>query len=597
MRKFILSCVILCLTLGQAIAQHKIYQMADYGIMPNQEESIASKLAKVLTLIKKEQAKKEIEVSLVFLKGTYYFDSADSPKKQVYISNHDQMGLRSIGLVIEGMKNVTIEGMGSNFLYRGRMLPIAILNSENIKVKQLSIDFENPQISQIEIVGNTEKGITFRPAPWVKWRINEEGAFESYDDDWKLVPTTGIAFDKETKQMLYRVSDLTYSTKGAKALENGTIYAPAWKDERLKLGSIIAMRTYERPNPAIFLSNNEDIEIKHVKVHYAEGMGLLAQATEDIKLDAFSVCLKENSKRYFTTQADATHFSGCSGEIEVKNALFEGMMDDAINVHGVYLKLIKRLDNHRLVARYMHPQAWGFEWGEKGEKLQFIASKTFDAIGKTNRIKDIKPYQQEDTDGAKEFIITFEDKLPKELNETIAIGIENLSRTPSVVFKHNLIRHNRARGTLFNTPKRVLVEHNVFDHVSGSAILVSTDCNMWFESGQTKDLIIRNNQFIDVLSSLYQFTEAVISIYPIIPKLKEQKSPFYGRNSNASEQEGILIEHNIFMTFDTPLLFARSTKGILWRNNKVIETKSFPKHHHNQEKFKFEGCQDINIKE
>ncbi len=592
MKRLFLSLLVLCLAFGQAVAEHKIYQMADYGIMPNQKESIAPKLAKLLALIKEEQARKKTKVKLVFLKGTYYFDSVDSPKKQVYISNHDQIGLRPIGMLIEGMENLTIEGMGSDFICRGRMLPIAVLNSRNIKFNQLSIDFENPQISQIEIVENTDKGITFRPATWVKWRINEQGYFESYGEDWQLVPSTGIAFDKDTKQMLYRVADLGYSTKGAKVLEDGTIYAPQWKDARLKPSSIIAMRTYERPNPAIFLAGNKNIKLNQVKVHYAEGMGLLAQATKDIKLNGFSVCLKDGSKRYFTTQADATHFSACSGKIKVENALFEGMMDDAINVHGVYLKLVKRLDNHRLVGRYMHPQAWGFEWGKKGEKVQFIASKTFDPIAKLNTIKEIEPYEQESLDGAKEFVITFKHKLPKELNENTAIGIENLSRTPSVSFKHNLIRHNRARGTLFNTPKRVLVENNVFDHVSGSAILVSTDCNMWFESGQTKNLIIRNNQFIDVLTSLYQFTEAVISIYPLIPELKKQQQPFYGK-----ERDGILIEDNVFMTFDTPLLFARSTKGILWRKNKLIPTKSFAKYHHNQKKFKFEACQQINIKE
>lgn len=61
-------------------------------------------------------------------------------------------------------------------------------------------------------------------------------------------------------------------------------------------------------------------------------MGLLAQLCENITLDRFNVCLKgPNDPRYFTTQADATHFSGCKGAIISKNGLYEGMMDDAIN--------------------------------------------------------------------------------------------------------------------------------------------------------------------------------------------------------------------------------------------------------------------------
>ena len=37
-------------------------------------------------------------------------------------------------------------------------------------------------------------------------------------------------------------------------------------------------------------------------------------------------------------------------------------MDDAINVHGTYLKVVKRVDDRTLVGRYMHGQSWGFEW-------------------------------------------------------------------------------------------------------------------------------------------------------------------------------------------------------------------------------------------
>lgn len=104
-----------------------------------------------------------------------------------------------------------------------------------------------------------------------------------------------------------------------------------------------------------FLSHNTRTTIKNVKVHYAQGMGVLAQLCDDITMDGFGVCLKgENDSRYFTTQADATHFSQCKGKITSVNGLYEGMMDDAINVHGTYLKVIQQIDTHTLKARYMH---------------------------------------------------------------------------------------------------------------------------------------------------------------------------------------------------------------------------------------------------
>lgn len=38
-------------------------------------------------------------------------------------------------------------------------------------------------------------------------------------------------------------------------------------------------------------------------------------------------------------------------------------MDDAINIHGVYLKVRERIDDHTLRCRYEHGQAYGFDWG------------------------------------------------------------------------------------------------------------------------------------------------------------------------------------------------------------------------------------------
>ncbi|MEG0163195.1 MAG: alpha-1,3-galactosidase B, partial [Mucinivorans sp.] len=93
------------------------------------------------------------------------------------------------------------------------------------------------------------------------------------------------------------------------------------------------------------------------------GMGLLAQMSENITLNGFSVCLRgADDPRYFTTQADATHFSGCKGLIRSENGLYENMMDDAINVHGTYLKVTKRLSDNVLIGTYMHSQAYGFRW-------------------------------------------------------------------------------------------------------------------------------------------------------------------------------------------------------------------------------------------
>ena len=223
------------------------------------------------------------------------------------------------------------------------------------------------------------------------------------------------------------------------------------------------------------------------------------------------------------------------------------MADDAINVHGTYLRVTRRMDDHTLHARYMHPQAWGFKWGEPGDSVQFVESERMETVGNhIHTIRSIKPIDQTET-GAKVFEITFADTLPAEISEAGKYGMENLTWTPEVVFADNIVRNNRARGALFSTPRRVVCENNLFDHPHGTAILLCGDCNGWYETGACKEVTIRNNTFVNALAGSYQFTNAVISIYPEIPDLDGQERLFHS---------GIVVEDNLFEIFDHPLLYA-----------------------------------------
>lgn len=588
MRKTILGVIALLSTL--TVSAQRIYEMSSFGLLPNTGRNATPIVAKALAKIKAEQ-KTEEPIILRFAKGRYDFREKGAIERNYYISNHDQDNPKHVGIALEDLKQFTLDGAGADFVFHGRMLPVALLRSEDCILKNFNVDFEHPHIAQVHIVENSpERGITFKPASWVNWRIRKDSLFESFDGkSWAISPVWGIAFEGDTKRIVYRTSDIGCPTKGAVALPDGKVLSPTWKDSRLKPGMVVAMRGWGRPTPGIFLSHNTNTTLEHVRIHYAEGMGLLAQLCENITMEGFSVCLKgDDDPRYFTTQADATHFSGCKGKIISKNGLYEGMMDDAINVHGTYLKVVKRIDNHTLVGRYMHGQSWGFEWGRPGDKVQFIRSQTMEIMGVTNQVTAIHPYNHETIDGAKEFAITFESALDPSINENEGFGMENLTWSPEVVFSGNTIRNNRARGALFSTPRRVVVENNLFDHTSGTAILLCGDCNGWYETGACRDVVIRKNRFINALTSLFQFTNAVISIYPEIPDLKNQQQYFHS---------GIVIEDNEFETFDAPILYAKSVDGLIFRRNVIRKNQGFKPFHSNQSRFWLERVTNVTLEE
>ena len=527
-----------------AWSQTHVYEMSDFGIIPGKKTNLSGKMEKALQKIREQNSGND-SIVLRFQPGTYHFHPKGAAIREYYVSNHDQVASKSIGLALDEFHSLTLEGNGAQFIFHGRMLPLALTHSSNCTLKDFSIDHANPQIAQAEIVSNDpEQGITFRVAPWVNYRITQDSLFETYGEGWALRQSAGIAFEKETGRVCYNTSDIGVPTKGVTEIEPGLLRAPRWKDKRLAPGTVMALRTWERPTPGIFLSHNTQTTLKNVTVHYAV------------------------------------------------NGLYENMMDDAINVHGTYLKILERIDNHTVRGRYMHDQAWGFDWGFAGDSVKFIRTRTMDMEKEVYTIAEIRPHDKPQITGAREFVITFKEELSPSMTPEASYGIENLTWTPEVYFAHNTVRHNRARGSLFSTPKRTVVEENLFDHTSGTAILLCGDCNGWFETGACRDVLIRKNKFVNALTNLFQFTNAVISIYPEIPDLNGQTTYFHGGKPGA-----IQIVDNEFDTFDAPILYAKSVDGLVFKQNIIRTNTDYPPFHWNHNRFLLERVNRVEIDE
>ena len=467
--------LLLLLAVCHGLCAQQVIPVSRYGIRPDTRADMSPRIQKMLKDLRKRTAQGE-EVVLQFAPGRYDFHPDRAAERTYYISNHDQDNPKRVGIPLEGLKNVTLDGGGASFVFHGRMLPLSLLESEGCTLKNFSIDFENPHIAQVRILSaDTLNGVVFRPEPWVQWRLTPDSVFEAYGEGWTVRHSWGVVFEDSTKRLVYNSGDRACPTQGARLTDGGDIHAPRWKDAVLKPGMRFVMRGWGRPTPGIFLYKDKDTRLENIRIHYAEGMGVLAQVCEDITLDRLSVCLKgKDDPRSFTTQADATHFSGCKGVISSCGGLYEGMMDDAINVHGTYLKVVQRIDDHTLVGRYMHDQSWGFHWGDPGDSVQFIRAHTMELAGTANRIVSIRPHDRETEDGAREFRITFRDAIAPEIGTQDAYGIENLTWTPQVRFAGNTVRNNRARGALFSTPRRTVVEDNARPSCSAATATAGT---------------------------------------------------------------------------------------------------------------------------
>ena len=598
MKKRIITCSLLLacgwLSMQPVSARRVTFNMSDFGISPNTQQDMGPALQKALKEIKSSVQEKD-KVVLNFSKGTYNFHVSATQECTYYISNHDQDQPKRVMFNLADWHNLSINGNGADFIFHGRLIPFAIVNCTNTTLENFSIDFSQPQIGQIEILKNNSDGITFKVAPWMTYQLDKEkGTLTNLGEGWENQLSSGIAFEGETRHVVYNTGDIGYDLHDATEISPRIIHAPKWKDSRMIPGTVIAMRSWYRPAPGIFANESKNTTFKNVKVHYAEGMGVLAQVCENVRLDGLKVCFNPtDSSRYITTIVDATHFSHCRGKIVSANGFYEHMGDDAINVHGIYLDVQERVDDHTVVGKFMYEQTYGFDWGFAGDTVQFVSKVTSEPIGVPNRIARIEPLDESaPAAGMRSFKIAFENTLPRQVDGAGTCSMENLTWTPEVYFVNNVVRDNRARGALFTTPRKVVVRSNVFDHVSGSAILISGDCSYWYESGACRDVLISDNKFIQALTSLYMESNAVISISPVVKELRKQVRCFHGGRPDA-----IRIVNNLFELADVPVLYVKSVDGLLFKDNVIRTNPESVPFHWNRSRFCLEHTGVVNIVE
>jgi hypothetical protein len=131
-----LSLVLSCTTLSA----QKVYEISAFGLKANSSKNASPVLQKALAKIKAEYKEGE-KVILRFPEGRYEFHEKGAAVREYYISNHDQTNPKKVGIALEDMKNLTLDGQGSEFVFHGRMLPVAF---RKLSVKELQHRFREP---------------------------------------------------------------------------------------------------------------------------------------------------------------------------------------------------------------------------------------------------------------------------------------------------------------------------------------------------------------------------------------------------------------------------------------------------------------------
>jgi hypothetical protein len=174
--------------------------MSDFGISENKDAT-----PMVMEALKKVNNENAI---LVFPKGKYNFYPDRAFGKYQQITNHDN-SYKYFAFPLIHSKNIVIDGQGSDFILHGIITPFLIEQSENIVLKNFSIDWEEPFYLQAKVVKSNPKEMSMdiEVNPMTPHPI--EGNRLCFTTNGFYMPFLGemMVFDPKTRAVAYNAQN------------------------------------------------------------------------------------------------------------------------------------------------------------------------------------------------------------------------------------------------------------------------------------------------------------------------------------------------------------------------------------------------------
>lgn len=538
---------------GIANAQQRdTVRVSDFGAYPYTYENCIVRLQEAISECKRSGAR-----VLFFEKGRYDIWPEGAIRREYFISNTSTeqecpSKVKTIGLLFEEMRDLTVEGNGATLMFHGKMTTIAFEHCENLIFKDLHIDFERPAGSEMTFTRVEGSEVEVAVHRDTRYEI-VNGRMNLYGEGWRSNKNHCIEYNPTDSTFRYSQGWNILSAAEAKEIKPSTVRFHVPEGFCPKVGNTLTIRDIIRDQVGWFILESRNITLSQVQMHYMHGLGIVSQYTRNITMDRVKCMPREGSDRLLAASADMMHFSGCSGKVKIDRCYFAGAQDDPINVHGTNLRIVEKIDRHTVKLRFMHGQSYGYNAYSKEDTVAFVGTSTMERFAFT-RIVSTKRL----TDRIVE--VTFDRDIPQEL-ELNHDCVENISCTPEVEIQNCYFTRTSTRGTLVTTPRKVIIANNTYYKTGMSAILIEGDAEGWYESGPVKDVLIQNNTFIGCAYSGGP-GNAVIALHPSNTIV----------NADCPVHKNVRIIGNTFQTFGNPVLFAKSTEGLIFKENRVVST-------------------------
>lgn len=443
---------------------------------------------------------------LEFSNKEYHFYRDFSESREIHMTNTDSFKnpVKYFGLLFENLEDITINGNGATFCIHGDMCSLGILNCKNVKLINFTIKYINPSNAELVVKNVKGKTVTYSIPEDTEWRVDGKNVifsdtspfsnekyweFKNDENSWNSVCHS----DLNVYRTLHFKAPFA-KVKEVKSLSNSELQIKYKRRRKFKIGDAYTFSQNKNRNTCgIFVNECEGVSAENIEVNYLAGFGWLSQMCKDVSFT--NVKFKPCKNHHVSAFADLIHICGCKGNVTVDKCFFSHPHDDAINIHGAFLRFNEKLDNNTAVFEFVHNQQGGYRAFFEGDKVQLYYRSNLQELGKELTVKKTV----DDIDN-KLVTVTFNEELPNDI-EAKKLGqsnvvLENISYCPNVEVKNSEFVAIPTRGILCSTAGKVRIHDNTFNHVAMAHIFISNDAADWYESGPCRDVEIYSNKFI-----------------------------------------------------------------------------------------------------
>ncbi|MGY1643904.1 right-handed parallel beta-helix repeat-containing protein [Geodermatophilus sp. SYSU D00703] len=385
-------------------------------------------------------------------------------------------------LPVSGAAGLTIAGSGATIVVSDPALGcLSLRNCDGCAVHGLTVDYDPTPFARTTVTAvhpgdrafdvEVAAGQPLLDAPFFTFAAPQERHPSAF----------GAVFDPGTGDLKSGVPDFLFVTS-ARGLGRRSFRLRTREDlpTGLSPGDVFVYLARQFGH-AVLCSRSSRTTLREVHVRAANAAAFALTRSDATRITGCTVGVEPGSNRLLSSNGDGVHAQACREGPTVEDCVFEGMMDDGLNVYAPPMDVLAMPSDRDLLVAADEPV-------RTGDRLEFS-----DPV--TGRITGARRVAALSEDRHGDLRLRLDSPVPglsTSSQDGVPDAVFNLSASgEGYVVRGNRYRSHRGHALRLHTG-RGSVEGNHISRTSREAILISNDPD-WPEGPHTRDLVVRDN--------------------------------------------------------------------------------------------------------